>query len=162
MCKGHAAFCAAARRLPSRKSRSIVANIASCDAGVMENIPARLKVWAKELKRDVVALWIAARDPRTPWHAKIAAAAVAAYALSPIDLIPDFVPVLGYLDDLVIVPLGIALAIRLVPKDLMAEYRREAARREGRPRSLAGAAVIALLWFIALVAAGWWLYDSLG
>jgi len=165
MCKGHAAFCAAARRLPSRKSRSIVANIASCDAGVMENIPARLKVWAKELKRDVVALWIAARDPRTPWHAKIAAAAaaaVAAYALSPIDLIPDFVPVLGYLDDLVIVPLGIASAILPVPNALMAEYRRVAARREGRPRSLAGAAVIALLWFIALVAAGWWLYDSLG
>lgn len=66
------------------------------------------KQWARSLKQDVIALWIAARDPRTPWHAKALAAAVAAYALSPIDLIPDFIPVLGYLDDLLIVPLGIA------------------------------------------------------
>ena len=77
-------------------------------------MPSRLseaKQWARALKRDVVALWIAARDPRTPWYAKVAAGVVAAYALSPIDLIPDFVPVLGYLDDIVIVPLGIALAV---------------------------------------------------
>ena len=72
----------------------------------------RLKNWARQLKRDVVALWIAARDPRTPWLAKLVAAAVAGYALSPIDLIPDFIPVLGYLDDLLIVPAGIALADR--------------------------------------------------
>ena len=74
----------------------------------------RLKAWAKALKRDVVALWRAARDPRVPWHAKAVAAAVAAYALSPIDLIPDFVPVIGYVDDLLIVPAGIWLAVRLV------------------------------------------------
>ena len=73
------------------------------------------KQWARSIKRDVVALWIAARDRRVPWYAKAAAGAVAAYALSPIDFIPDFVPVLGYLDDLLIVPLGIMLAIKLVP-----------------------------------------------
>jgi uncharacterized membrane protein YkvA (DUF1232 family) len=90
----------------------------------------RAKQWARAIKRDVVALWIAAHDYRVPWYAKAAAGAVAAYALSPIDLIPDFVPVLGYLDDPLIVPLGIMLAIKLVPPDLMAEFRAEAATRE--------------------------------
>src|SRR3712207_244357 len=74
----------------------------------------RAKAWARMIKRDVVALWLAARHPRTPWYAKVAAAMVAAYALSPIDLIPDFVPVLGYLDDLLIVPLGILLVVKLI------------------------------------------------
>ena len=78
----------------------------------------RAKQWARLIKRDVIALWIAARDPRVPWYAKALAMAVAAYALSPIDLIPDFIPVLGYLDDLVIVPLGILLVVRLVPAPL--------------------------------------------
>jgi uncharacterized membrane protein YkvA (DUF1232 family) len=89
----------------------------------------RLRNWARSVKRDVVALWIAARDSRTPALAKVVAAAVAAYALSPIDLIPDFVPVLGYLDDLVIVPLGIMWAVRLVPGTLMAEFRAAADAR---------------------------------
>src|SRR5262249_19115072 len=75
----------------------------------------RAKLWARAIKRDVLALWIAARDPRVPWYAKALAMAVAAYALSPIDLIPDFIPVLGYLDDLVIVPLGILLVVALIP-----------------------------------------------
>lgn len=97
----------------------------------------------------MVALWIAARDPRTPWYAKALAASVAAYALSPIDLIPDFVPVLGYLDDIVIVPLGILLAVRLVPGELMAEFRAEAERRVERPRSIAGALGIVALWLAA-------------
>ena len=77
----------------------------------------------RALKRDVRALWLAARDPRVPWYAKAVAAAVTAYALSPIDLIPDFIPVLGYLDDVVIVPAGILLAVRLIPCDLMDEFR---------------------------------------
>jgi uncharacterized membrane protein YkvA (DUF1232 family) len=106
--------------------------------------------WARTLKREVVALWLAARDRRTPWHAKTVAGAVAAYALSPIDLIPDFIPVLGYLDDLLIVPLGIALAIRLVPAALMAEFRAEAARRQARPTSRAGLLLILLIWLGAL------------
>ena len=94
----------------------------------MKNWLPRAKDWARRLKRDVVALWIAARDPRTPVLAKVAAGAVAAYALSPIDLIPDFVPVLGYLDDLLIVPLGIMLAVRLVPAPRDARANRSVAR----------------------------------
>lgn len=106
----------------------------------------RTKAWARDLKRDVVALWIAARDPRTPMLAKMIAGAVAAYALSPIDLIPDFIPVLGYLDDLILVPLGIKLAIRLVPKSLMIEYRIRAAQRDDRPKSKAGLLFILFIW----------------
>jgi uncharacterized membrane protein YkvA (DUF1232 family) len=87
-----------------------------------------LKRWAHAIKRDVVALWLAARDPRIPWFAKAVAGALAAYALSPIDLIPDFVPVLGYLDDLIVLPLGIFLAVKLIPADLMGEFRAEALR----------------------------------
>ena len=107
---------------------------------------ATLKDWARRLKRDVIALWIAARDERVPWYAKALAGAVAAYALSPIDLIPDFIPVLGYLDDLIIVPLGIALVVRLIPPDLMAEFREAAARREGKPKSIGGLLAIAAIW----------------
>lgn len=76
----------------------------------------RAKKWARAIKRDIVALWLASRDPRVPWYAKVAAGSVAAYALSPIDLIPDFIPVLVYLDDLLIVPLGILLVVRLIPE----------------------------------------------
>ncbi|WP_069882901.1 YkvA family protein [Bosea sp. BIWAKO-01] len=117
---------------------------------------ARAKQWARHLKRDVVALWIAARDPRTPWHAKALAAAVAAYALSPIDLIPDFIPILGYLDDLLIVPAGIALAVRLIPSDLMAEFRREAEQHAARPRSVMAASIIVFVWLLALAAVAFW------
>ena len=116
-----------------------------------------IKAWASRIKRDVVALWIAARDPRVPWHAKLVAGAVAAYALSPIDLIPDFIPVVGYLDDLIIVPLGILLAIRMVPIDLMQEFCKDADRRQGRPKSFIGIAGIVTIW---LVGAAWlvWLF----
>lgn len=111
----------------------------------------RLRTWAARLKRDVVALWLAARDPRTPFAAKAVAALVAAYALSPIDLIPDFVPVLGYLDDLILVPLGIALAVRLIPAALLAELRDAAARRAQRPVSRLGAGGIVALWLAGLI-----------
>ena len=84
---------------------------------------AKAQAWAKRIKQDVLALWIAASDPRTPWQAKVVAASVAAYALSPIDLIPDFIPILGHLDDLLIVPLGILLAVKMVPTELMGEFR---------------------------------------
>jgi uncharacterized membrane protein YkvA (DUF1232 family) len=103
----------------------------------------------------VVALWIAGRDPRVPWHAKAVAAAVAAYALSPIDLIPDFIPVLGYLDDVIIVPLGIMLAIRLIPPALMAEFRAEAARRETQPMSRIAAIAIVAVWLAAAALLVW-------
>jgi uncharacterized membrane protein YkvA (DUF1232 family) len=114
-----------------------------------------LRAWARNLKRDVVALWIAARDPRVRWYVKALAAAVAAYALSPIDLIPDFIPVLGLLDDLVIVPAGIWLVVALIPPQLMAELREEADRRAERPTSYVGAAAILLLWIAALVGLVW-------
>ena len=117
----------------------------------------RAKQWARNIKRDVVALYIAGRDPRTPWYAKVAAVAVAAYALSPIDLIPDFIPILGYLDDLIIVPFGILLAVRMIPADLMAEFRHAAIER-GRLRAhWAGAAVIIAIWIVGLLALAWWL-----
>lgn len=115
-----------------------------------------LRTWARRLKHDIVALWIAARDPRVPWYAKALAAAVAAYALSPIDLIPDFVPVLGYLDDLLLVPAGIWLVVKLIPTPLMAEFREMAARRADKPASRAGAVFVVLLWMAGLVLAYLW------
>jgi uncharacterized membrane protein YkvA (DUF1232 family) len=119
----------------------------------------RMKRWALGLKRDVVALWIGARDPRT-WYAKALPAAVAAYALSPIDLIPDFIPILGHLDDLLIVPAGTALAVRLIPRDLLLEFREEAARRGTRTQRRLAAALIIAVWFVALGAAAFWVYRS--
>jgi uncharacterized membrane protein YkvA (DUF1232 family) len=109
----------------------------------------RLKRWARSVKRDVVALYFAARDPRVPWYAKAVAVAVAAYALSPIDLIPDFIPVLGHLDELVILPLGIMLAVKLIPPDIMAEHRAAAFAAHGKPQSRAAAAVIIAIWVAA-------------
>lgn len=92
------------------------------------------------------AVWLAARDPRTPWFAKALALAVAAYAVSPIDLIPDFVPVLGYLDDLLIVPLGILLVVRLIPPEMMEEHREAATRATEGPVSRLAAGVVIAVW----------------
>jgi uncharacterized membrane protein YkvA (DUF1232 family) len=120
-----------------------------------KSFAARLREWARATKRDVHALYLAARDPRVPWYAKAVALGVAAYALSPIDLIPDFIPVLGYLDDIVIVPLGILLAVRLIPADILAEHRASAAEAAKRPVSRMAAMVIVAIWIgLALVAAG--------
>ena len=111
---------------------------------------ADLKRRAAALKADSYALYLVARHPRTPWYAKLLAGAVVAYALSPIDLIPDFIPVLGYLDDLIIVPAGIALAVRLVPSDVLAECRARAAEATGdaRPVSIAAGVVIVAIWVV--------------
>src|SRR3546814_18938404 len=95
----------------------------------------RLKEWARSIKSDVIAIYLASRDPRVPWYAKALALCVAAYALSPIDLIPDFVPVLGYLDDVVIVPLGILAVVRPVPQELLAEPRAPSPAVYGRGRA---------------------------
>ena len=116
---------------------------------------ARWKDWARGLKRETYALYLAYRDPRVPWHARIVAGLVVAYAFSPIDLIPDFIPVLGYLDDLLLVPLGIALAIRLIPPTVLAESRAAAAQRlaDGKPINRAMAVLIVALW-LALAALG--------
>ena len=106
----------------------------------------RIRTWAAALKRDVAALVVAVRDPRTPLAARVVAALVVAYALSPIDLIPDFVPVLGYLDDLIIVPLGLALVLRLIPPALMAEYRASAAQQPVSRLGWVGLVIVLLLW----------------
>jgi uncharacterized membrane protein YkvA (DUF1232 family) len=122
----------------------------------------RFRGWARHIKRDVHALYLAAQDPRVPWYAKVAAVAVAAYALSPIDLIPEFIPVVGYLDDLVIVPLGILLAVKLVPPELLSEFRTAAANAEGeRLLGKRGATVIVLLWILGVLAAAFWIRSSL-
>lgn len=105
-----------------------------------------LRAWARGVKRDVVALYFAARDPRVPWYAKTVAAAVAAYALSPIDLIPDVIPVLGYLDELVVLPLGIMLAISLISPHVMAEHRAAAIAAGSMPVSRVAAAAIIGVW----------------
>ena len=117
----------------------------------------RAKNWAKAIKRDVVAVYFAARDPRTPTAARILAIAVAAYALSPIDLIPDFIPIIGYLDDLIIVPLGLLLVIRMLPAEVLIAARLRASEAIARPRSYAAAAVIIVVWLAAVTAfALWW------
>jgi uncharacterized membrane protein YkvA (DUF1232 family) len=113
----------------------------------------RLKQQARSLTRDVHAVYLAARDPRVPWYAKLLAAFIAGYALSPIDLIPDFIPILGLLDDLVILPVGILLVVRMIPKDIMAEHRATAAAAARSPVSKIGAAAIVAVWVLAAVVA---------
>jgi uncharacterized membrane protein YkvA (DUF1232 family) len=114
-----------------------------------------LKRWARGLVLDVHAVYLAAGDPRVPWYAKILAAAVAGYALSPIDLIPDFIPVLGYVDDLIIVPLGLWLVVSLIPAEVMAEYRIKAKQAGQRPRSRLAAVAIVAIWILSGAALGW-------
>src|SRR5947207_13306735 len=109
----------------------------------------RIKHWAHRLKRDVHAVYLASRDPRVPWHAKALAVAVAGYALSPIDLIPAFIPVLGYLDDLIVVPLGVAFLLKLIPPEVMAELPIRATAFQDGPASPTGAIVIGLVWSVA-------------
>lgn len=119
---------------------------------------ATLKERARAITREVHAVYLAARDARTPWVAKALALGIAAYALSPIDLIPDFVPVLGLLDDLVIVPLGIFLVLKLIPADVMAECRAAAAQAAERPVSWAAAGVIVLVWVVSVALVAWWVW----
>jgi uncharacterized membrane protein YkvA (DUF1232 family) len=114
-----------------------------------------LKSTAKRLKREVLTLYCAARDPRTPFSARIGAVLVTAYALSPIDLIPDFIPVLGMLDDIILVPIGVWLVLKLIPKPILEEARAKAALLEQKPISLGGLVFMILLWGLAL----WWLLN---
>lgn len=108
----------------------------------------RLKRRARALKKEVYALYFAYRDPRVPWYARLFAAVVVGYAFSPIDLVPDFIPVLGYLDDLVLIPLGITLALKMIPPSVMQESRAHAdiVMREGKPISRVAAAIIIAIW----------------
>ena len=126
----------------------------------LHRLKARLKDWARAIRRDVHALWLAARDPRTPWPARLLALAIAAYALSPIDLVPDFIPVLGLLDEAILLPLGILLAIRLIPAPLLAEFRATAAASEARPGSRAGAAIVVAVWLLAVAGLLWWFWPK--
>ena len=115
----------------------------------------KLKAHTKSLERDIHALYLAARDPRTPWYAKAIIGCVVAYALSPIDLIPDFIPVLGYLDDLLLLPVGIYLALKLIPAEVLTDARRRAAETAATlPKRWSAALVIIILWLIAVVTIG--------
>jgi len=125
----------------------------------LSRFTSRLRDWARQLKRDVMTLWLCARHPDTPWWLRALLVCVVAYALSPIDLIPDFIPLLGYLDDLLLLPLGIWLAIRLMPPAILSECRAQALAREDTPRpvSRAGAVAVVLIWVSGAAALAYWL-----
>jgi uncharacterized membrane protein YkvA (DUF1232 family) len=122
----------------------------------------RLRKRAHTLKRGTYAVYLAARDARTPWYAKVLATAVVAYALSPFDLIPDFIPVLGYLDDLIIVPAGIALVLHCIPSDVLADCRALAAAWAERPTSRVGAAVMITIWAALAIRGAVFVRDLVG
>lgn len=117
------------------------------------------KQWARKLKLETHAVYLACRHEKTPWYARLLAACVVGYAFSPIDLIPDFIPVLGYLDDLLIVPLGIALVIKIIPLEVLAECRNKAQEleRQCKPTNWIAAAIIFLIWLIITAFGGYWL-----
>jgi uncharacterized membrane protein YkvA (DUF1232 family) len=118
----------------------------------------RLRDWARALKREGYVLYYAVRDPRTPWYVKLIAGMIAAYVLSPIDLIPDFLPLIGYLDELILLPAAVWLALRLVPRDALADARRRAALAADRPVSRVAAAVIVALWIAGAALCAAWLW----
>jgi len=119
-----------------------------------------LRAWAKRLKRNVVALMFASRDPATPLLAKCVAGLTVTYALSPIDLIPDFIPIIGFLDDVILVPLGIWISLRLIPSAVLASSRDKAdlwfAEKRGKPRSFVGLAIVLAVWFACALWAWQW------
>lgn len=121
---------------------------------------ASLRKWAQDLKRQTLMIYYAARDPRTPWLVRILACAVAAYALSPIDLIPDFIPVLGLLDDLIVVPLGLMLVLRLIPQEVLAASRVKTEEVADRPVGRGMAAVITGVWILTAVVLGLWAWRA--
>jgi len=115
----------------------------------------QLRLLARRLKNEITTLYLAARDPRTPWYAKAMIAGIVAYALSPIDLIPDFIPVLGYLDDLLLLPIGIYLALKLIPAEVLIDARRRASEGPSNlPKRWSAALVIIILWLVALAVVG--------
>lgn len=120
----------------------------------------RLREWARKLKKQTLVVYFAARDPRTPWLVRVLAFAIAAYALSPIDLIPDFIPVLGYMDDLIVVPLGLMLVLRLIPCEVLAASRVKAEETADRPASRGIVIVIVGGWILAAVVLGLWAWRA--
>jgi membrane protein DedA with SNARE-associated domain/uncharacterized membrane protein YkvA (DUF1232 family) len=123
---------------------------------------ARVREWAQHLRRDVHAVYLAAHDPRVPWYAKSLALLIAAYAVSPVDLIPDFIPVLGHLDDVILIPLGIWLLLRLIPSDLLDEHRRQAEASAERPTDWRVGAIFVAIWGIALAFSVRWGIEFFG
>ena len=124
----------------------------------------RVEIWkerARAMKRETYALYFACRDPRVPWYAKALAAIVVGYAFSPIDLIPDFIPVIGYLDDILLIPLGVIAVRAMIPASVLAECRDRASRLEAEPRSRLAAMVIAAIWVALTVAAIYWIYAAI-
>lgn len=117
-----------------------------------KNLLLSLKEKARKIKKDVGALYLAYKRPDVPFYAKIVAILVVGYALSPIDLIPDFIPVLGYLDDIILIPLGITLALKLIPKDIMEECRQESENlfKNGKPKSWIAGGIIIFIWIILI------------
>jgi len=121
----------------------------------------RLKIWAKSLKRQCVVLMFVMKHPQTPWLAKLIGGLTLLYALSPIDLIPDFIPVLGYLDDLLLVPIGIWLTVKLVPDSIWKECENQALEYEGKPaKDWRGVILVVIIWAAILIPILWWLYSS--
>lgn len=122
----------------------------------------KLKQYARYLKSEIFVLYFAARDSRTPWYVKILVASVVVYAFSPIDLIPDFIPILGYLDDLILLPLGIALAIKLIPEVVLIDCRRLALKfiNKEKPVSWVGGAIIVSIWLMLAALCSLWAYES--
>jgi uncharacterized membrane protein YkvA (DUF1232 family) len=129
----------------------------------MPGVLARLAQKARRLKTETLALYFAARHPDTPWTARLLVAFIVGYALSPIDLIPDFIPVLGYLDELILLPLLLGLALRLIPPQVIVECRQRANEWADRPQpsSRMAAIMIFMIWLLAAVVAAWWAYDFL-
>jgi uncharacterized membrane protein YkvA (DUF1232 family) len=123
----------------------------------VNRISSQLARWAAALKQQTLIVYFAARDPRTPFLVRLLALLVAAYALSPIDLIPDFIPVIGYLDDLILLPLGIALIVKLTPPEVIAAAREKAAALAEKPTSRPAAFAIVVLWVLAIWLVGKWL-----
>lgn len=128
----------------------------------MRELDSRLERWAKDLRRDTLTLWFCCRHPQTPRPAKLFAALLVAYAFSPIDLIPDFIPILGYVDEIILLPTGIYLCLKLVPAPVLAQCRERAeawvSARGAKPKSYIAAAVVLLIW----MGLAWWLWDAFG
>jgi uncharacterized membrane protein YkvA (DUF1232 family) len=119
----------------------------------------KMRQAARALKSEIAVLAAAVRDGRTPWYAKALGALIIGYALSPIDLIPDFIPVLGLLDDLILLPLGIWAVRRMIPAAVLAEHRAKIAAGARLPPNRRAAAVIIVLWLVGVVLTGWWLWQ---
>jgi len=113
----------------------------------------KMKAWAKSLKRQIFILYYACKDERVPWYAKVFTACIVAYAFSPVDLIPDFIPILGYLDDVILLPLGIMFALKMIPKGVLSdcEVKAEELMQKGKPRNWVGGSIIILIWIVFTV-----------